>query len=68
MIFKSSDIVSIHVPFNNETFNLINEEQLQLLKDNSPIINTSRGILNENALIKQISKKYLLLLMFLKTN
>ena len=57
-LLKSSDIVSIHVPLNNETFNLINEEQLQLLKDNSLIINTSRGgILNENALIKQISKK-----------
>ena len=44
----SSDFVSIHMPLNNNTKNLINLKKLKLMKKNVIIINTARGgIINE---------------------
>ncbi|MDQ6956674.1 MAG: 2-hydroxyacid dehydrogenase [Mariprofundaceae bacterium] len=37
------DIISFHCPLTPETFHLINEESLALMKDGVMIINTSRG-------------------------
>lgn len=57
-VFSMSDIVSLHLPLNNDTKNLIGKKHLELMKPNSILINTARGgILDETALIK-----------FLKTN
>lgn len=59
-----ADIVSIHVPLTFEgedkTHNLFDLEKLERLKDNSILINTSRGsIVTEKALIGLIDKKNL---------
>lgn len=52
-LLKESDIISIHVPLNEKTNNLLNKEKLDLLKKDAIIINTSRGeILDEDYLIK----------------
>jgi phosphoglycerate dehydrogenase-like enzyme len=49
----NSDIISLHVPLTEKTFNLINIEKLKLMKDSAYIINTSRGeVLNKNDLVK----------------
>ena len=54
-VMRQSDFVSIHVPLSNDTYNLIDENELKLLKRGSYIINTSRGgILNEAALYKYL--------------
>jgi len=46
-----ADYVSIHIPLNNKTRNLININNLKKMKPSSFIINTSRGgIINENDL------------------
>jgi len=51
-LMKISDIVSIHVPLCKDTFHLINENNLKLMKNNSMLINTSRGaVINEKDLI-----------------
>ena len=50
-LLRSSDIVSIHVPLIEQTFNLIAEQELSMMKDTSVLLNASRGgVVNENAL------------------
>tara|TARA_B100000795_G_C22805033_1_gene444277 strand:- start:2973 stop:4001 length:1029 start_codon:yes stop_codon:yes gene_type:complete len=47
-IYKESDIISLHVPLTKLTKNMISKEQLEMMKPNAAIINTSRGgIINE---------------------
>jgi len=54
-LLKNSDIVSIHVPLNVHTKNLISMEQFKLMKANAFIINVSRGgVINEQDLIKAL--------------
>ena len=42
-LLKTSDFISIHVPKNKETINLVSKEKLSIVKEGSVIINTSRG-------------------------
>jgi len=57
-LLNTSDVVSIHVIKTKETENLISKKKLDLLKENSILINTSRGgILDENYLIELLKSK-----------
>ena len=57
-LLKSSDIVTLHVPYNKATHHLINEKTIKLMKKGSIIINTSRGgIIETGALVKALSNK-----------
>ena len=40
---KTADIISIHTPLTNETFHLIGEKQLNLMKKSCILINVARG-------------------------
>ncbi|HQN28526.1 MAG TPA: NAD(P)-dependent oxidoreductase, partial [Mesotoga sp.] len=54
-LLKSSDFISLHVPLMGETYHLLNEKRLSLIKPESIIINTSRGaVIDEKALIKAL--------------
>lgn len=56
-LMKNSDIISIHVPLNEKSKNLINSEMLDLLKKDSIIINTARGeVIDEDYLIKMLNE------------
>ncbi|MBN2544331.1 MAG: 4-phosphoerythronate dehydrogenase [Spirochaetes bacterium] len=60
-LLAGSDIVTVHVPLNktgcDATFQLINEKFLSLMKNNSILINSSRGkVMEENAIIKNRKK------------
>ena len=47
----NSDIVTLHVPLDETTKNIISKERLSLMKSNSILINTARGgLIDENAL------------------
>jgi phosphoglycerate dehydrogenase-like enzyme len=47
-LLKHSDIVSVHLPLNDATRNLINAEKLALMKPNAILINVGRGnVINE---------------------
>lgn len=57
-ILKRSDIISIHLPLNAETKNILTPAKLNLLKASSYLINTARGeILDEAYLIKLLKEK-----------
>ena len=54
---KSADFLTIHMPLNKETNNIINYELLRCMKKNSIIINTARGgIINEVDLNKALNE------------
>jgi len=42
-LFKEADVISLHLPLNKHTANLIDKEFLMLMKENSLLINTARG-------------------------
>lgn len=42
-LMKESDIISLHVPLNKETYHLINKDLLSLCKKDAILINTARG-------------------------
>ena len=51
-VLRKSDIVILTLPFTEETMNLIDGERIACMKDNSVLINVSRGgIIDEEALI-----------------
>ena len=53
-----SDVVSIHVPFNEQTVKLVDEDLLRSFKDEAILINTSRGeIIDEPALIQAMNER-----------
>ena len=50
-LLNSSDIISIHCPLNERTHNLIDAEELAMMKKSAILINVARGgIVNEKAL------------------
>lgn len=52
-----ADIISLHVPLNKETENLISEPEFNLMKSTSLLINTSRGkIVDEVALLSALQR------------
>lgn len=54
---QSADFVSIHMPLNENTKNLINYDLIKKMKSNSVIINTARGgIVNELDLDKALNE------------
>ena len=56
-ILKKSDIISLHLPLNPKSKNLLTKEMLDLLKPSSIFINTARGeIVDESYLIKMLKQ------------
>jgi (S)-sulfolactate dehydrogenase len=59
-LLSISDSVSVHVPLNDETYQLLNSKRLAQMKSGSLLINTSRGgIVDERALIHHIQTGHL---------
>lgn len=56
-VLESSDIISIHAARTSETENMLNLEQLRLIKDGALLVNTARAaIINELALLCELKK------------
>jgi len=50
-IFKNADFITVHVPLDNTTKNIINKKSLSTMKSSSFVINTARaGIINQEDL------------------
>jgi len=56
-LVKRSDIITIHAALTKETYNLLNAEKLQKVKEGVIIVNTARGgIIDEKALVKLLKE------------
>jgi len=59
-LIKESDYISLHVPLIKETYHLIGEKELRLMKKESILINTSRGpVVDEKSLAKALKEKWI---------
>jgi glyoxylate reductase len=48
-------VISVHCPLTEETYHLIDEKEMELMKDGVFLINTSRGpVINEKILVKYL--------------
>lgn len=57
-ILKDCDIISIHAPLNEDTMNLINEDNLPYIKEDALLLNLGRGgIINETDLAFELERK-----------
>ncbi len=57
-ILKDCDIISIHAPLNDATYDLINENNLNLIKENAILLNLGRGgIINETDLAFELDRR-----------
>ena len=57
-IFKEADYITVHVPKNENTLNMIGEEQIRMMKPTVRLVNCARGgIINEDALYKALTEK-----------
>jgi len=60
-LLVNSDILSVHLPLNSQTYHFLNREKLNQLKRNSILVNTTRGeIIDEKALIKKLKSEELM--------
>ena len=56
-LLKNSDIVSLHVPLNDKTFNMISQKEFDIMKPSAILINTARsGIVDKFALVKALNE------------
>ncbi len=57
-LLSSSDIISIHSPLNDQTLNLINKQNLVLIKDKAILLNLGRGgIVNEQDISNELNSR-----------
>lgn len=60
-VFRESDVISLHIPLNSETKEVINRTYFDVMKPSAVLINTARGgIINENDLVEFLKNKKIL--------
>ena len=59
-LLQRADFISIHTPLLKETYHLIGERELRLMKPKAVLINTARGpIIDEPALVRALSEGWI---------
>ncbi len=57
-LLATADFISINAPYTPETYHIISEKELNLMKPSAILINTSRGpLVDEHALVKALQNK-----------
>jgi len=51
-LLKNSDVVTIHLPLNDSTRNILSEDRIKLMKPTAILINTARGGLVDESAVK----------------
>ncbi|MFW6074218.1 MAG: phosphoglycerate dehydrogenase [Chloroflexota bacterium] len=55
-LLRESDFITLHVPLTDFTYELINEDTINLMKESAILINTARGpVVKESALVNALS-------------
>lgn len=58
-LFSQSDVISLHCPLTDETYHMINEETIGMMKKGVVLINTSRGaLISAEALLEGIKSRH----------
>ena len=52
-LFRESDFISLHCPLTDESYHLVDERRLAMMKDTAILINTSRGALVDSVALVQ---------------
>jgi len=56
-LFRTSDVISLHVPLTPRTYHMVNDDALKLVKDGAMLINTSRGeVIDTRALLNHLDR------------
>ena len=56
-IFSESDIVSLHVPLNEQTYHMIGKRYFEMMRDDALFVNTARGaVIVESELIEELKR------------
>lgn len=59
-LLRNSDFVSLHVPLNEQTRNMLGEREFRMMKPTAVLINTSRGaVVQEEALLKALREGWI---------
>lgn len=59
-LYQHSDIISLHCPLTPETFHMINQQSLAMMKTGVMLINTSRGgLIDTKAVIEGLKSKHI---------
>lgn len=59
-LLAQSDFLSLHLPLNEKTRHIIGEAELEAMKPNAVLLNTSRGpIVDEHALVQALKKGWI---------
>jgi D-lactate dehydrogenase len=59
-LLSSSDIITLHIPLTKETYHLINQNNIALIKKGAYLINTARGgLIETQALVKALEEEIL---------
>ncbi len=59
-LLKESDIVSLHVPLTKQTYHMIGEKELKLMKPTAYLINTARGaVVDTEALVRALKEGWI---------
>jgi D-3-phosphoglycerate dehydrogenase len=54
-LLKTSDVVSIHCPLDDNTRHMIDKQRLEMMKEDAILVNTARGaVIDENALFEAL--------------
>jgi D-3-phosphoglycerate dehydrogenase len=57
-IYKEADYISLHLPFNKETENIINKESIEKMRDGVKLLNFARGeLVNDNDILEAVGSK-----------
>ena len=57
---SKSDVITLHLPYNDSTHHIINEKQLNLMKKGSYFVNISRGgLIDEDALLAALKSGHI---------
>ena len=59
-LLRESDVVTLHTPLTKETYHMIGERELRLMKPTAYLVNTSRGkVIDTDALVKALKERWI---------
>jgi len=57
-LLKESDYITLHIPLTKETYHIIGEKELKMMKNTAYLINTARGkCIDEKALVRALKNR-----------